>query len=285
MRTSTPWQRLGGSTVAHNTAVIMTDLKTHSVPGLERGLSLLEMLSESPAGLTLSQFVRRSGLPKSSIHCLVITLVRRGYLRRCERTHRFKLGLKLLTMATAPLTQIELSERAAPHLNALMRETKLTVHMAIFEQNEAVLIGKVEAPALLKLSTWIGKRIEVHCTALGKALVAYLSDENLDRLIARYGLSRHNENTITSAHKLKSQLAQVRKVHYAFDDEEDEIGLRCIAAPIFNHLGRAVAAVSVSGSVSQITPENRGSLAQKVTKAALAISAELGGSPELAGRA
>ncbi len=260
----------------------MTDLKTQSVPGLERGLSLLEMLSESSGGLTLSQFVRRSGLPKSSIHCLVVTLVRLGYLHRCERTHRFKLGLKLVSLANTALTQAELRDRAASHLRALGQETRLTVHMAIFEQNEAVIIDKVEPPGLVKLSTWIGKRMDVHCTGVGKALLAYLNDEELDRLIQEHGLSKHNDNTITSPRKLKSQLAQIKQLHYALDDEEDEIGLRCIGAPVLDHLGRAVAALSVSGTTNQITPENCGALAQKAVRASSAISADLESTVEFA---
>ena len=255
----------------------MSDLKTRSVPGLERGLALLEMLTESSGGLTVSQFVRRSGLPKSSVHCLVITLARCGYLRQRERTHRFVLDMKLLPLANTALAQIELREQAAPYLNALARATQLTAQIAIFEQGESVIIGKVVPPGAPPIPTWTGKRMHTHCTALGKALIAYMGSERLEQLIREHGLARHNENTITSPSKLRLELEKIRNLHWALNDEEYAIGIRCIAAPIFDHLGKAFAAVSVSGTVSQITPDNCASLAERATKTASAITVGLSG--------
>jgi DNA-binding IclR family transcriptional regulator len=250
----------------------MSDIKTQSVPALERGLALLEMLTGSSNGLTVSDFVRRSGLPKSSVHCLVITLARCGYLRRCERTHRFVLDLKLLPMAKTALGQIELCEQAAPHLHALMRATQLTTHMAIFDQGESVLIGKVDAPGSCPIPTWAGKRMHTHCTALGKAMIANLDDEELEQHIRKHGLPRHNENTIASPRRLRLELDKIRNVQWAMNDEEYAIGLRCIATPIFDHLGKAFAALSVSGTVSQISADNCACLAERVKGTASAIS-------------
>jgi DNA-binding IclR family transcriptional regulator len=201
--------------------------------------------------------------------------VRRGYLRRCERTHRFKLGFKQFSLADTALTRAELRDRAAPHLQALEQETGLPVHMAIFEQNEAVIIDKVESPELVKHSTWIGKRIDVHCTGVGKGLLAYLSDDEFDHLIQEHGLSKHNENTVTSPRKLKSQLAQIKHLHFALEDQEDELGIRCVGSQVINHLGIEVATVSVSGTTNQITPEKCGFLAQKAVRTSSAISADL----------
>ncbi len=249
----------------------MSDIKTQSVPALERGLALLEMLRESSCGFTVSDFVRRSGFPKSSVHCLVITLARCGYLRRSERTHRFVLDLKLLPLANTALGQIELREYATPHLNALMRRTQMTTHMAIFDQGESVLIGKVDSPTSPSIPTWAGKRMHTHCTALGKAMIANLDSDALEQLIREHGLPRHNENTITSPRKLKMELDKIRNTNWALSDEEYAIGLRCIAAPIFDPQGRAFAAVSLSGTVSQISGDNCASLAEKVKETASAI--------------
>jgi len=253
----------------------MSEIKTQSVPALERGLALLEMLTGTSNGLTVSEFVRRSGLPKSSVHCLVITLARCGYLRRCERTHRFVLDLKLLPMASTALGQVELCEQATPHLQALMRATQLTTHMSIFDQGESVLVGKVDSPSSCPIPTWPGKRMHTHCTALGKAIIANLDDEELEQLIRKHGLPRHNENTIASHRKLRLELDKIRNVQWALSDEEYAIGLRCIAAPIFDHLGKAFAALSVSGTVSQITPDNCAWLAERVKGTAAAISTGL----------
>lgn len=254
----------------------MASLKTQSVPALDRALTILEVLAESKKGLSLSQLTRSLGWPKSSTHCLLLTLERRGYLHRNEQTGQYMFGLKLFGLANIALSGIELREQAAPFLQALMERTRLTVHMAILERDEAVLIDKVEPPGLFKLATWIGKRMDVHCTGVGKALIAYLPEEELDRLIKEHGLPRHNENTIVSPRRLKEALARIRQLGYSVDDEEDELGLRCIGAPIFNREGQVIASISVAGTTAQIHLENLGKSAQQVKQTALAISRQLG---------
>jgi DNA-binding IclR family transcriptional regulator len=163
----------------------------------------MELLANSRNGLPLADLARQMGLPKSSVHCLLLTLERRGYLHRNQRTNRYLFGLKLFSLANMALSGLELRERAAPFLHKLAEKTRLTVHLAILEQNEAVLIDKVEPLGAFKVATWLGKRMDVHCTALGKALIAYLPEEELGRLIRERGLPRHNDNSIVSPKKLK----------------------------------------------------------------------------------
>ncbi|MDW8256437.1 MAG: IclR family transcriptional regulator, partial [Acidobacteriota bacterium] len=229
----------------------MAAVKTQSVPAVERALTLLEVLAESKRGYTLSELARLLRLPRSSTHCLLLTLERRGYLHRNEQTGRYMFGLKLLGLANKALSRIELRERAAPYLQALMQQTGLTVHLAILDRGEAVLVEKVEPPGLLRLATWIGKRMDIHCTGVGKALLAYLPEEEIERLIRERGLPRHNENTIASPKRLREELARIRAQGYSLDDEEDEVGLRCLGAPIFDHTGRVVASISVAGTIAQ----------------------------------
>lgn len=257
-----------------------TKLKTPTVPALERGLALLELLATSKSGLTLPELTRRLELPKSSTHCLLVTLERLGYLRRNEKTGRYLFGLKLFSLANLALSGLDLREQAAPYLRALMERTRFTVHMAILEQGEAVLVEKVEAPGLLKLASWVGKRMEVHCTGLGKALLAHLPEAELDRLIREHGLPRYNENTIRSARRLKENLTLARQQGYTLDDEEEELGFRCLGAPLRDHTGSVVAAISVAGTTAQITPENLPALAREVKKTAAAISLALGFHPD-----
>lgn len=256
--------------------MLPTELKTPSVPALERALAVLELLAGSRAGLTLPEISRRLRLPKSSVHCLLVTLERRGYLHRNERTMRYLFGAKLFSLANMALSGLELREIAAPFLRALSEETRLTVHLAILERSEAVLIDKVEPPGQYRLATWLGKRMDVHCTGVGKALIAYLPDEELSRLVRDRGLPRHNENSIVSLRKLKEELARVRRMGFSTDDEEDEIGLRCIGAPIFDQTGKVVAALSLSGTVSQVREDNSAALAEAAKQAASSISRALG---------
>jgi len=108
-----------------------------------------------------------------------------------------------------------------------------------------VLIAKAEPPGLLRVASWIGRRMDVHCTGVGKALIAFLPEEELDYLIREHGLLRHNEKTNTSSRRLREEFSKVRRLGYAFDDEEDEIGLRCIGAPVFGQAGKVVASVKL----------------------------------------
>lgn len=252
----------------------MTAIKTPSVPSLENALSVLELLAHSKAGLSLSELTRRLEIPKSSAHCLLVTLERRGYVHKNER-NRYLFGLKFFSMANTALRGLELREKAAPFLRELMARTHLTVHLAMLEENEAVLVEKVEPAGVFKLATWIGKRMDVHCTALGKALIAYLPEEELDAMVQERGLPRHNENTIGSLRRLRENLAKARTQGYVIDDEEDEIGTRCIGVPVFGSEGPVAAAVSVSGTTSEITNENLTFVAERLVECAASISAVL----------
>lgn len=249
----------------------MPAIKTRTVPSLNKALCILELLTQSRAGLTLPDLVDQSGLAKSSVHYLLVTLERRGYVHRNERAGRYQLGTKLFSMANSALSGLGLRQKSAPHLAALRLKTGLTVHFAILDQSEAVLISKHNGQSGSKLATWVGKRMELHCTGLGKALLAFLPGSEIDAIIQSHGLGRHNENTIASPKRLREELEKVARMGYAIDDEEDELGMRCIGAPIFGHNGRPVAAVSIAGTTSEIVPENISYLVAELKRTALRI--------------
>ena len=257
----------------------MLDLKTPSVPALERALAIFEMLADSRTGLTLPEIALRLHLPKSSVHCLLLTLERHRYLNRRAGTNRYMFGTRLFSLGNMALSGLELREVAAPLLLSLAGRTRLTVHLGILERHEAVLIDKVEPPGTYKLATWLGKRMDVHCTGLGKALIAHIPEWEFDLLVSEQGLPRHNDNTVVSVRKLKEELARIRKLGYSTDDEEDELGYRCIGCPIFDREGLVQAAVSISGTTSQIREDNAPDLAQELKQTAAAVSEALGYCP------
>jgi DNA-binding IclR family transcriptional regulator len=258
----------------------MAAAKTPSVPALERGLAVLEQVAKSKSGLTFSQLARMLDFPPSSIHCLLLTLERLGYVQRSESNGRYRCGMKLVRLANMALDGIMLREKASPALHELHARTGLTVHLAIRERNEAILIAKVCNIGGHRVATWIGKRIDVHCTSLGKCLIAYLPEPEIDEMIRQHGLLRHNENTIASVRKLKLELERTRARGYAVDDQEEEIGMCCIGAPVFGPDGAVVAAVSVSGTVSQIDLNNCEHLVKLVLEASRAISVPAAATPE-----
>jgi DNA-binding IclR family transcriptional regulator len=229
---------------------------TPSVPSVERTLAILESLSEVNTGLTLPELSRRLRLPKSSTHCLLLTLQRRGYLIRNERTHRYMLALKLFSLANVALGGIQLREQALPFLHALMQRCRMTVHMAVLEHDEAVIIEKVEPPpGVHRIPTWVGKRLDLHCSGVGKALIAYLPEERLLSLVDEHRLARYNDNTLTSFRRLKQELEETRRRGYSIEDEEGELGTRCIGAPVLAGPEEAIAAISVAGTTVEIQPE------------------------------
>ena len=257
----------------------MDNLKTPSVPALDRALSVLELLSLVRHGLTLPELSQRLELPRSSTHCILVTLERRGYLHRNQQTNRYMFGRKLFSLANTALSGLKLREQAAPSLRELARKTGLTVHMGILELGEAVLVEKIEPAGVKRLATWIGKRMDLHATAVGKALLAFRPDEEIDALITSHDLARYNDNTITSVRKLKEDMERVRKAGYAVEDEEGEIGFRCIGAPVFDEAGKVAAAISIAGTTWQITNENFAGLVAMVKECAATLSTVLGCPP------
>jgi DNA-binding IclR family transcriptional regulator len=221
--------------------------RTQSVPALERGLLILEHLAQSRRGVTLSQLASRLQLPRSTGHALLLTYQRCGYVQRDKETGRYRLGSRLHTLANMALAGHTLRSHCSSFLHSLMSETGATVHLAVMEQGEVILIDRVEPNGTARLATWVGKRMGLHCTAVGKAIAAHLPAAVLEDLVRRQGLIRHNENTIASTRKLLAVCEQIRQLGYAVDDEEEEIGVRCIGAPVHNDKGEVVAAISISG--------------------------------------
>ena len=253
----------------------MPAVKTRMVPALRNALQILEFLTNSRAGLTLPEIVAHSNLAKSSAHYLLVTLERCGYVCRCTRTGRYMLGDKLFAMANAAPSSLSLRIRTAPYLSGLTLRTGLTVHLAILDRTEAVLIGKHETTHGPRLATWIGKRMDLHCTAVGKALLAFLPKEQITAIIRKHGLGRHNENTIGSPQRLFDELATIVRNGYALNDEEDELGVRCLGMPIFDPERRPIASISLAGTVPEIDLNDLQRLSNELRCTATSISREI----------
>jgi DNA-binding IclR family transcriptional regulator len=258
----------------------METTKKNSVPALERGLRILELLPKSRGGLTLSQLTRYLALPKSSVHCLLHTLQDSGYVYKDSESGKYRVSLRVCALANMALNSIGLREQAKPYLQNLAKAMRMTVHLAVLEQGACVLIEKVSPPDIARIATWTGKHLSLHCTAVGKALAAYLPEQQLDALIREQGLLRHNDNTICSPQRLKRELAVIRQRGYALDDEEEEINVRCLGAPILDEKGLAIAAISVVGTTIQVHDRNVDLLARQVIATANEIAQHLRGPEE-----
>ncbi len=182
----------------------------------------------------------------------------------------------MVSLSRTAIENLDLREEARPFLRHLVQESGLTAHMAVLERDEAVIIEKVEAPGLVRLASWIGRRMDVNCTGVGKVLIAFLSEDELDYLFRTKHFARHNSRTLVSKSALRRELTLVKQSGYAFDNEEDEPGLRCIGAPVFDGNQKAAAAISVAGTTSQIPIDRVPSVARMVMRAAVKISSRLG---------
>jgi len=209
------------------------------------------------------------------MHCLLLTLEREGYIQRSNPRAPYLPGARLMTLSGKALAGAGLREKALPEMRKLMKGTMLTVHMAIPEGEQVTLVVQL-APASTRVVTFLGQRFGWHCTALGKAIVAHLPAEVMEAMIQGHALAPHNEQTITSPRKLSGDLALTQRRGYAIDDEEDVMGFRCLGAPLFDAEGLPVAAISLMGTVAQITDINVNAFAAELCETAKRISAGLG---------
>ncbi|HWR13575.1 MAG TPA: IclR family transcriptional regulator [Terriglobales bacterium] len=237
---------------------------------VERAFSILEFLNTSKRGWNISEMSRKLNIPKSTTHVLVSTLDQLGYIQQSSR--RFQLSTKMFGLGRNAITTNALPQMALPHLRWLVQETKLTAHIGILEKSQVVFVQKVDGPGIIKFDTYVGKCSELHCTGLGKALLAFQPQEMIDAILAKYVFGRFTKKTISSATAFQSELARVRQQGFAMDDEEEELGIRCIAAPIFAS-GAVLGAVSVTGTTTQIRSEDTDRIILACKSAAARVSA------------
>ncbi len=234
------------------------------LPAVDRAMSLLELLADSREGLTLSEVSRQLSIPKSTTHYLIHTLATRGYVQQCADSRRYLLGLRFADVASASLAQMNLRKTVAPYVREIASRFKLTATATVQRGAEAVIIAKAESFQDPGGGAWIGRHIDLHCTAQGKALISSLSDEKLDELFEGRELARFTPRTISSPAALKAHLALVRANGFAVNDEEQVPGVRAVAVPILNRIGAVVASVSVRGSTSQIPTHRVAALAREM---------------------
>lgn len=243
---------------------------------VERTLLILEAAGQREGGMSNADFSRKLKIPKSSASYILRTLEQHGYLRRDLEDGKYRLGMKVLSLSRAALSGVDIREAALPIMKHLVDQIHITTHLAILDHGEAVYVEKVEAPSFIKMDTWIGRRMEVHSTAVGKALLAYLDSEQRDAIIRQRGLKKLTPHTIISVPKLMKEFERVRQLGYSVDDEENSLGARCVGAPIFNSRGGAEASIGSTGTIHAVPRDAVPRLAETVKDAARRISHQIG---------
>ena len=253
----------------------MNAVETSPATAVERALNILEAAAHRRDGLTNSEISRKLGIPKSSASYILRTLERRGYLRRETESGRYRLGLKILSLGGDAQANLDIAEVALPFMRALVEKIHMTVHLAVLDQGEAVYIEKVEAPGFFKVNTWIGRRMFLHSTSVGKCLLAWLPKHEIEMLVKRQGLKKRTPKTITTMTKLLADLENTKAEGCAMDDEENSLGARCLGAPVFDVTGNVVAALGTSGTLTQVDEASLPRIAEALKDSARRISRQL----------
>ncbi|MGI9465171.1 MAG: IclR family transcriptional regulator domain-containing protein [Aestuariivirgaceae bacterium] len=247
------------------------------VQSLSRALKLLNALSYYSQGLSLSEVAQEVGLPNSTAHRLLTTLQNERYVRFDNERSVWMIGVQAFRVGSTFVRSRDLVSIARPYMRRLMDQSGETVNLGILDRDEVVYLAQVETQKMMRAIAGPGGRAAVHCSSIGKALLAYMSIEDRDRLLGVLPMHRETTNTVTTAPALNEQLPAIVSSGFAVDDEENAIGLRCVAGVIFNEYAEPVAGLSISGPTARLTDARLPSLGALVAGIADEITAELGG--------
>lgn len=248
--------------------------RASGVRSLERAFELLEHLADAGGELTLSELTAAAGLPMPTTYRLMRTLVEGGYVRQGP-TRRYALGPRLIRLGEAASRL--LGARARPVLAELVKEVGETANMALLEGDEAVYVAQVPSTHSVRMFTEVGRRVRPHCTGVGKALLAQLPAAVADEILTRTGLPAATPRTITDPAAMVAELERIRAQGYALDDEEQELGVRCVAVPVAGT--PALAAISVSGPQGRLTRDVITAVVPIMQRTAERLAVRLTGAP------
>lgn len=246
------------------------------IQSVDRAMKILDVFSLKEKELGVTEIANRLGLHKSTVFGLLGTLEHWGCVEQNQHTGKYHLGLKLFELGNRVKEGLDLRALALPFLQELVERYRETVHLVVHDRGEVVYIEKVEGPSAIRMYSQVGHRAPMHCTGVGKAILAFRPKQEVDALIQTKGLRPFAPNTITDPQRLHAELNMIRQKGYSFDNEEIEIGLRCVAAPVIDYQNKVVAAISIAGPSTRMTDEQMQNLIIPIKETALKISQRLG---------
>jgi IclR family KDG regulon transcriptional repressor len=248
------------------------------IPSVTRAFNVLELFLDDQCPLSVPEIIARLGLPRTTTHEIVNTLIQNGYLRRDERqSNKVFLGPKVLELGSVYAGNLDLIAEGRRVAEGIVAECDETVQMAVLDGTEAVFVAKVDSSKLVRMVSTVGSRLPAHCTAVGKMLLSSLPESEISELYeGRDSLVKMTENSVKSLPQLKHELSVIRKRGLSYDDCESNTDVRCVSAPVFNHSGRMVAAMSISVPIYRITPSRQDELAVMIRKGAEEVSRLMG---------
>jgi IclR family acetate operon transcriptional repressor len=263
----------------------VSDGKTKStgqVRSLTRALTLLRHLAKSGDGMSLTELSESTGLPPSTTHRLLTTLESERFVRPDPQGRLWRIGVAAFFVGTAFARSRDKLTLTRPYLRRLMELSGETANLFVESDGEAICIGQIESRHAMRALTGVGGRVLMHSSGAGKVLLAHMEPARRQKILATMALPRETQRTIIDRGRLASELNELCLIGYSVDDEEHALGLRCVAAPLFDELGRAVAAISVSGPSARIPVERLPVLGRMVAQAALEATRDYGGAAPVA---
>lgn len=246
------------------------------IQSVERALQILDLFNEQATELKITEISKQIGLSKSTLHSLLKTLQLHGYIDQNPENGKYRLGMKLVERGHFVVGTMDIRQKAKSWLTTLSQETGQTTHLGILDGNEGVYIEKIEGKQAAIAYSRIGRRLPVHATAIGKVLLAWLSEEECAAVLEGYVYQGFTSSTLTSRASLLAALQETRSNGYSMDNEENEPGVRCIAVPVWNHESRVIAALSLSTLTSRVNDDSLATYRQMLIDAGLGLSKTLG---------
>lgn len=243
------------------------------IQSIVRSIDILNCFEDSEE-LGVTEISHKVGLHKSTVFNIITTLEKCHFLEKSLNSGKYRLGTELFRLGTK--VNSSMRKIAQPYLERLASEFKETVNLVIRDGNYVIYIEKIESPHSMRISTMVGGRLPINATAVGKAILSGLTDDELAKSLDELSFVRFTESTICDKNDLMNYLSKVRLVRYAEDVEEVEIGLTCVAAPIFDHTGKAIAAISVSGPTSRMVQPFREQIARELIEVTRELSNKFG---------
>ncbi len=243
---------------------------------LERGLRIIEATAAISDSATLSEIARKTALPRSTAHHILRALVEFGYLAQDDGAHSYRLGPKLFRLTRSRWTAQQLAEISMPLLDTLSQRTGEGTSLAVLRDGVVTIVAKRESEGPVRVVQEVGAHRPIYCTAVGKALAAWLPDSELDRIIGRTAFEPLTARTITTPSALRRQLARIRATGFAVDNEEHIDGIRCIATSVRDHSGAVCASLCVVGPASRLPQRRLAEIRKPLAAVAAGLSARLG---------
>ena len=254
----------------------MQNIRQNSVRALEKALTVLEHLSRIEGDIDLATLTQQLDIPKTTLLRLLNTLKKHNFVQQDERSRRYRLGWALIYLGQAANRVFDIVEFIHPYLEKLSRQSGETANLVFLDRNHAVYVDQVVSDNIIRGVPAVGAPLGLHCTAAGKVLLSWQPEEVIEQILEHTELPGLTNKTITERQALRLELEKIRKQGWAVDDEESELGGRCVAAPIFGKKSSLVASISVMGPAARVNPDTIPALSALMVKTAGEISRCLG---------